>query len=397
MWEKFTSSAKRVVKNAHDIAKQYHAFEVEPIHLLWGILKDDKSFAVKIITTAGGIVQEIQKELEDSLLTGNSEPTELNFNVEVKNVLEFAYKEARMLRHTFIGSEHLLLGILRLQSSDATEILKKHGLTYDLVKKTILQLIHEIPSRPLADDRNLAQEFATAMLPTFDDRPKSQPPVRESIPVKIGRRITEEMALDIVEGLFRRAELIGHGDVSLEDLIVAFVRGYDEGPEARPEFDTPQEPKSKPESQKACGFSAAGDMWPSAKSALDGAIRQAILSESCRIEVEHIVLGLLGEGETHVAKRLIGMGIDLTKLEEALKESMAVDPYETGSIVFSENANSAIQLSGTIAKELGHEAIEADDLFLGILSLENTKIEELLMRLGVTFESYYKAIKDSKD
>ena len=115
MWEKFTSSSKRVIKNAHDEAKHFRNEAVDTEHLLLGLLKDENSFAVKALYQMDVNIEKVRSAVIQEIPIGNFDFENLNFSKQSKEVLELAYKEARQLRHTFIGSEHLLLGLLRVQ------------------------------------------------------------------------------------------------------------------------------------------------------------------------------------------------------------------------------------------------------------------------------------------
>jgi len=145
MWEKFTSSSKRVIKYAHEEAKHFRNDAVDTEHLLLGLLKDENSFAVKALHEMDVNIEKVRSAVIQEIPIGNYDFENLNFSKHSKEVLELAYKEARQLRHTFIGSEHLLLGLLRVQESKACDILSQHGVTYQTAKKVIMGMIQQAP------------------------------------------------------------------------------------------------------------------------------------------------------------------------------------------------------------------------------------------------------------
>jgi len=145
MWEKFTSSSKRVIKYAHEEAKHFRNDAVDTEHLLLGLLKDENSFAVKALVQMEVNIEKVRSAVIQEIPIGNYDFENLNFSKQSKEVLELAYKEARQLRHTFIGSEHLLLGLLRVGESKACEILNNHGVTYQTAKKIIIGMISQAP------------------------------------------------------------------------------------------------------------------------------------------------------------------------------------------------------------------------------------------------------------
>jgi ATP-dependent Clp protease ATP-binding subunit ClpC len=141
MWEKFTSSTKRAIKNAHDEAKRFHGDAVEPEYLLLGLLMDPYSFASKALVQMGVDVEDLKEAVASEMVTGEFEFDNLNFSVESKKVLEAAYKEARELKLTFIGSEHLLLGLLKVEGCKACRILNQHGVHYEAAREAVRWMI----------------------------------------------------------------------------------------------------------------------------------------------------------------------------------------------------------------------------------------------------------------
>jgi len=170
MWEKFTSSSKRVIKYAHEEAKHFRNDAVDTEHLLLGLLKDENSFAVKALIQLDVNIEKVRSAVIQEIPIGNYDFENLNFSKQSKEVLELAYKEARQLRHTFIGSEHLLLGLLRVQESKASEILGNHGVTYQTAKKVIIGMIQQAPTAKKARSKTpTLDEFGIDLNKLADD------------------------------------------------------------------------------------------------------------------------------------------------------------------------------------------------------------------------------------
>ena len=159
MWEKFTSSSKRVIKYAHEEAKHFRNDVVDTEHLLLGLLKDENSFAVKALVQMEVNIEKVRSAVIQEIPIGNYDFENLNFSKQSKEVLELAYKEARQLRHTFIGSEHLLLGLLRVSESKANEILNQHQVTYQSAKKIIIGMIQQPPAKKARSKTPTLDEF----------------------------------------------------------------------------------------------------------------------------------------------------------------------------------------------------------------------------------------------
>ena len=159
MWEKFTSSSKRVIKYAHEEAKHFRNDVVDTEHLLLGLLKDENSFAVKALLQMEVNIEKVRSAVIQEIPIGSYDFENLNFSKQSKEVLELAYKEARQLRHTFIGSEHLLLGILHVSESKANEILNQHNVTYQSAKKVIISMIQAPPAKKARSKTPTLDEF----------------------------------------------------------------------------------------------------------------------------------------------------------------------------------------------------------------------------------------------
>ena len=146
MWEKLTSPAKHAIAIAHDEAKRLRNDVVSLEHILLGLLNDENSRAVKALGRMEVSVEEVRGEVLREIPIGNCDLENLSFSEQWKKVFEFSYRESRMLRHTFIGPEHLLLGLLKIGESKAREILNKHGVTYERAKEVIIEMIATIPT-----------------------------------------------------------------------------------------------------------------------------------------------------------------------------------------------------------------------------------------------------------
>ncbi|HEX9744311.1 MAG TPA: Clp protease N-terminal domain-containing protein [bacterium] len=146
MWEKFTSASKRVVKYAHEGARHFRNDCVDAEHLLLGLLQDGNSFAVKALFQMNVNIEIIRSATIQDISIGQYDYEILNFSKKAKEVLELAYKEASLLNQMTIGSEHFLLGMLRVQDCKAAEILNQNGVTYQQAKKIIIGMMSQSPS-----------------------------------------------------------------------------------------------------------------------------------------------------------------------------------------------------------------------------------------------------------
>ncbi len=134
MFERYTEKARRVVFFARYEASQFGSPTIDTEHLLLGLLREDKPFAMSHLPA--GASQSIREEIEARIQPGKpiSTAIDLPLSSESKNVLDCAAKEADQLSHKHIGTEHLLLGLLQEENGGAAQILKKHSVRISLVR-----------------------------------------------------------------------------------------------------------------------------------------------------------------------------------------------------------------------------------------------------------------------
>lgn len=144
MFERYTEAARRTLFYARYNASQAKSASIEPHHLLLGLIRDAQGGAARIFAESSVSLPEVfaaidaiplpRKGLLATLLPGSGE---IPFTAETKEALQAASEEADRLGHTYIGSEHLLLGLLRIEGSEAAKLLAAKGLSLDTARKAI--------------------------------------------------------------------------------------------------------------------------------------------------------------------------------------------------------------------------------------------------------------------
>ena len=138
MFERYTEKARRVIFFARYEASQYGSPYIETEHLLLGLLREDKALANRFLRTHGSI-ESIRKEIEARITVREriSTSVEVPLSQECKRILNFAAEEAERLGHKHVGTEHLLLGVLREEKSFGAEILLERGLRLSTVREEL--------------------------------------------------------------------------------------------------------------------------------------------------------------------------------------------------------------------------------------------------------------------
>jgi ATP-dependent Clp protease ATP-binding subunit ClpC len=152
MFERFTESARRAVFFARYEVSQLGATSIETEHVLLGLIRERKGLVARIFALSKVSPESIRKEIENRAVFRKSISTseEVPFSPETKRILQFAAEEADRLMHGYIGTEHLLLGLLREETSVAASILITHGLRLAEVRNTIVKLPGELPTGSVA-------------------------------------------------------------------------------------------------------------------------------------------------------------------------------------------------------------------------------------------------------
>jgi len=223
MFERYTEKARRVIFFARYEASQFGAPAIEPEHLLLGLMREDKTLTGRFFPRAQVSIESIRKEIEGRTLLREkiSTSVELPLAPETKRVLAYAHEESDRLQHRHIGTEHLLLGLLREERSMAAEILYERGLRLNAVRD-------EIARQSGADSRG-SQKKDTPHLVEFS-RDLTEDASNDKLDPLVGREGEIERVIQI---LCRRTKnnpvLIGEPGVGktaiVEGLAQRIVRG----------------------------------------------------------------------------------------------------------------------------------------------------------------------------
>src|SRR4051812_41032418 len=152
MFERFTEQARRVLFFSRYEASQLGSSVIDTEHLLLGLINEPKRLIARLFADAGIALDDIRDEVRRRVSVGSkvSTSTEIPFSAAVKRALQHADQEAGGLRHDYIGTEHLLLGLLHEQDSIAAGVLMSRGLRIGAVREQIVELLNrgEQPEHP---------------------------------------------------------------------------------------------------------------------------------------------------------------------------------------------------------------------------------------------------------
>ncbi len=170
VFERYTERARRVIFFGRYEASQFGSRIIETEHLLLGLLREDKNLTNRFLRNSSSI-ESIRKEIEERTTIGEKVSTSIDLPLsnECKRILSYANEETERLNHRHIGTEHLLLGILREEKCGAAEILFSRGLRLEAIREELAKSIpdperlSDLPYRPSVHLRLNAEALFTAL------------------------------------------------------------------------------------------------------------------------------------------------------------------------------------------------------------------------------------------
>ncbi|NYF98849.1 ATP-dependent Clp protease ATP-binding subunit [Janibacter cremeus] len=142
MFERFTDRARRVVVLAQEEARLLNHNYIGTEHILLGLIHEGEGVASKALESLGVSLDAVREQVQDIIGPGQQAPSgHIPFTPRAKKVLELSLREALQLGHNYIGTEHILLGLIREGEGVAAQVLVKLGADLGRVRQTVIQLI----------------------------------------------------------------------------------------------------------------------------------------------------------------------------------------------------------------------------------------------------------------
>ena len=146
MFERFTDRARRVVVLAQDEARDLNHNYIGTEHILLGMLREGEGVAAAALHELGISLESARQRVEEIIGRGKQEPAagHIPFTPRAKKVLELALRESLQLGHDYIGTEHILLGLVREGEGVGVQALTQLGAGEIRVRRQVIQLLHEM-------------------------------------------------------------------------------------------------------------------------------------------------------------------------------------------------------------------------------------------------------------
>jgi len=165
VFERFTDRARRVVVLAQEEARMLDHNYIGTEHILLGLIGEGEGVAAKALESLGISLEAVRQEVEEIIGRGQQAPPgHIAFTPRAKKVLELALREAQQLGHNYVGTEHILLGLIREGEGVAAQVLVKLGADLERVRQQVIQLLHGHQGKQPVDDGRRRGKRARARL-----------------------------------------------------------------------------------------------------------------------------------------------------------------------------------------------------------------------------------------
>ncbi|GGO89561.1 ATP-dependent Clp protease ATP-binding protein [Wenjunlia tyrosinilytica] len=232
MFERFTDRARRVVVLAQEEARMLNHNYIGTEHILLGLIHEGEGVAAKALESLGISLEAVRQQVEEIIGQGQQAPSgHIPFTPRAKKVLELSLREALQLGHNYIGTEHILLGLIREGEGVAAQVLVKLGADLNRVRQQVIQLLSGYQGKEAATSGGPAEGTpSTSLVLDQFGRNLTQAARESKLDPVIGREKEIERVMQV---LSRRTKnnpvLIGEPGVGktavVEGLAQAIVKG----------------------------------------------------------------------------------------------------------------------------------------------------------------------------
>jgi ATP-dependent Clp protease ATP-binding subunit ClpC len=179
MFERFTNRARRVVVLAQEEARLLKHNYIGTEHLLLGLIHEGEGVAARALESLGISLEAVRREVEEFIGQGETAPSgHIPFTPRAKKIIELSLREARQLHCNNIGTEHILLGLVREGEGVAAQVLVKLGADLPRVRQQVVQELSVEPVEAEAVEEDLEAEIVAAIDSVFTEHRELRAEVR---------------------------------------------------------------------------------------------------------------------------------------------------------------------------------------------------------------------------
>ncbi len=173
----FTQRARRVLSLAHEQAERMRQGYIGTEHLLLGLIQEEGGVAGRVLRELGLEAVRVEEVITRITGVGQGQPAKIDLSPGTQKALELAVEEARKMGHHYMGTEHLLLGLVRLDEGVAIDVLRKMGVTPEQIRRQTRRVLEEgSPDSSTAQPPSRAAPRSASNLPPAKKKKAARPP-----------------------------------------------------------------------------------------------------------------------------------------------------------------------------------------------------------------------------
>ncbi len=439
MFDRFTDRARKVMGLSRQECQRFNHDCIGTEHILLGLIQEGGGVAADVLKNLDVDPRRLRAEVERLMTFGTAPVTmgQIPFTPRAKKVLELALEEARNLGHNYIGTEHLLLGLIREEKGFAAEALRTLDVGLEAAREEVAKVFGaEGPapevaagpevSGPLTDRARRVMRIAGDEAARFRHREigtehillgliaEVAPGVLSKVfllrlrveteklmtegeePVVTGTPMFTAGAKKAIELALQAAHDLADGSAGPEHLLLGLL-GEKEGVAARvlaaagiTAEDVEQIRAVRPEARPARQVGFFDGLTDLSRRAMGTARQEAQRLCHDYIGTEHVLLGLVAAGAETL--RRLGVDPERVRAEVERRVTRGNTMVMAGPLPFTPAVTRALQLTLEEAKALGHDAIRTPHLLLGLIREEKGTAAQVLAALGVTHDAVRKLL-----
>ena len=368
-FDKFTERARKVLSLAQEEAQRFQHNYIGTEHLLLGLVREGEGVAAKVLSNLGVELYQVRNAVEfiigrgDRIVLG-----EIGLTPRAKKVIELAVDEARRLNHHYIGTEHLLLGLIREGEGIAAGVLESLGVNLEKVRTQTIQVLGQsgVSQKVKESQTGLVPQLMIELL-------------KEAQNVLVSVMQEKEQALQQKE--FERAAELGKREKNLRDSMSKLETFW----HLQPGFAQ----KHYTQSEIEIVEDDALDIFTvQLLRVLSRSKEEAQHFQHDYIGTEHFLLALIHESKGVAAEVLRNLEIDTNKVRETIEAIIDQgDRVLLDEMAFTPRAKKVIELAKDEAQSMKHHYVGLEHLLLGLVREGEGIAAGVLERMGVTMES----------
>jgi ATP-dependent Clp protease ATP-binding subunit ClpA len=404
-FDKFTERARRVLQLAQEEAQRFNHNYIGTEHILLGLIREYDGVAGRVLNNMGVELPDVRARVEAAI--GSSERIvrgEIGLTPRAKRIIELAVDESRRLNHHYIGTEHLLLGLVRLGEGTAAEVLDSLGFSLEKVRAQVIEVLKSSSSRFSSSGHFAGHGEVADLFSWFTEA---------------GQR-AQQYAQE-------EAQLLGHMHIGTEHLLLGLLRTRGIASQVLGDLGmTLDEARAAVE---ALSNHKGGNLWDKAdeksvtdetKGAIQAAVQEARDLGHTYIDTEHLLLGALRDGSgiiidvlksfnltlDVVRARIIGLmptaggqsepgGGPISEQEGRWfsGSSPAAQGRQRRFDAFTESAREVLQLAQEESHRFNHNYIGTEHILLGLVRQGNGVAARVLSNLGIELTKVRSAVE----